>query len=157
MLFNPLEQFRIMVLQKIVLGNIDFSITNNTVALLLITVIFMLLFYMNYLYNVYIPSRWQYVVENVYKFVLQLFKQQLNSVLALRYFPLVLFIFCFILLSNLIGLIPYGFTITGHIVLTFQIAFSIFFGITLINIFNNQLGFSPFFSLVVFLFYWCHS
>jgi ATP synthase subunit 6 len=130
-----------MVLQKIVLGNIDFSITNNTVALLLITVIFMLLFYMNYLYNVYIPSRWQYVVENVYKFVLQLFKQQLNSVLALRYFPLVLFIFCFILLSNLIGLIPYGFTITGHIVLTFQIAFSIFFGITLINIFNNQLGF----------------
>jgi F-type H+-transporting ATPase subunit a len=45
------------------------------------------------------------------------------------------------LLSNLIGLLPYGFTITGHIIVTFQIAFSIFFGITLINIFNNQLSF----------------
>jgi ATP synthase subunit 6 len=141
MIFNPLEQFRIMILQRIFFGNLDISITNNTVILFVILISFTFLFYINYSINTYIPSRWQYAVENIYVFVLQLFKQQINNIVALRYFPLVLFIFSFILISNLIGLLPYGFTITGHIIFTFQIAFSLFFGITLINIINNKLEF----------------
>jgi ATP synthase subunit 6 len=141
MIFNPLEQFRIMVLQKMFFGNIDISITNNTVILFIILIGFTFLFYVNYSTNTYIPSKWQYSVENVYIFVLQLFKQQINNIVALRYFPLVLFVFSFILISNLIGLLPYGFTITGHIIFTFQIAFSLFFGITLVNIINNKLEF----------------
>jgi len=141
MIFNPLEQFRIMVLQKMFFGNIDISITNNTIILFIILVSFTFLFYVNYSTNTYIPSKWQYSIENIYVFVLQLFKQQVNNIVALRYFPIVLFIFSFILISNLIGLLPYGFTITGHIIFTFQIAFSLFFGITLINIINNKLEF----------------
>ena len=78
--------------------------------------------------------------------MLQLFKQQINNIVALKYFPLVLFVFSFILFANLIGLLPYGFTITGHIIFTFQIAFSLFFGITLINFFNNK---AEFFNLFV--------
>lgn len=141
MIFNPLEQFRILVLQRIFFGNLDVSITNNTIILFIILVAFTFLFYINYSSNTYIPSKWQYATEGVYLFVLQLFKQQISNIVALKYFPLVLFIFCFILISNLIGLLPYGFTITGHIIFTFQIAFSIFFGITLINFFNNKLEF----------------
>ena len=141
MIFNPLEQFRIMVLQKMFFGNVDISITNNTIILFVILIGFTFLFYINYSTNTYIPSKWQYSVENIYVFVLQLFKQQINNIVALRYFPLVLFIFSFILIANLIGLLPYGFTITGHIIFTFQIAFSLFFGITLINIINNKLEF----------------
>lgn len=141
MIFNPLEQFRIMVLQRFFFGNLDISITNNTVILFVILIAFTFLFYVNYSTNTYIPSKWQYAVENVYIFVLQLFKQQINNIVALRYFPLVLFVFSFILIANLIGLLPYGFTITGHIIFTFQIAFSLFFGITLINIINNKLEF----------------
>jgi F-type H+-transporting ATPase subunit a len=141
MIFNPLEQFRIMVLQKMFFGNVDISITNNTIILFVILIGFTFLFYINYSTNTYIPSKWQYSVENIYIFVLQLFKQQVNNIVALRYFPLVLFVFSFILIANLIGLLPYGFTITGHIIFTFQIAFSLFFGITLINIINNKLEF----------------
>jgi ATP synthase subunit 6 len=141
MIFNPLEQFRIMVLQKMFFGNIDISITNNTIILFVILIAFSFLFYVNYSTNTYIPSKWQYSVENIYIFVLQLFKQQVNNIVALRYFPFVLFIFTFILIANLIGLLPYGFTITGHIIFTFQIAFSLFFGITLINIINNKFEF----------------
>ena len=141
MIFNPLEQFRILILQKIFFGNMDISVTNNTIILLIIALTFTFLFYINYFNNTYIPSRWQYAVENIYSFVLQLFKQQINNIIALKYFPLVLFVFSFILLSNLIGLLPYGFTITGHIIFTFQIAFSLFFGITLINFINNKLEF----------------
>jgi len=141
MIFNPLEQFRIMVLQKMFFGNVDISITNNTIILFVILIGFTFLFYINYSTNTYIPSKWQYSAENIYVFVLQLFKQQINNIVALRYFPLVLFVFSFILIANLIGLLPYGFTITGHIIFTFQIAFSLFFGITLINIINNKLEF----------------
>ncbi len=130
-----------MVLQKIFFGNVDISITNNTIILFIIFISFTFLFYINYSQNTYIPSKWQYSLENIYSFVLQLFRQQINNIVALRYFPLVLFIFSFILISNLIGLLPYGFTITGHIIFTFQIAFSLFFGITLINIINNKLEF----------------
>ncbi len=146
MIFNPLEQFRISILQKLFFGNLDISITNNTIILFVILIGFTFLFYVNYSTNTYIPSKWQYAVENVYLFVLQLFKQQINNIVALRYFPLVLFIFTFILFANLIGLLPYGFTITGHIIFTFQIAFSLFFGITLINFFNNK---TEFFNLFV--------
>lgn len=141
MIFNPLEQFRIQVLRKIFFGDFDISITNNTIILVIVLIGFTFLFYVNYVNNTYIPGKWQYIVENIYLFVLQLFKQQINNIVALKYFPLVLFIFTFILTANLIGLLPYGFTITGHIIFTFQIAFSIFFGITLINFFNNKLSF----------------
>lgn len=141
MIFNPLEQFRILILQKIFFGDLDVSITNNTIILFIITIFFILIFYVNYFNNTYIPSKWQFFNENIYKFVLQLYRQQVSNIMALKYFPLVAFVFSFILIANLIGLLPYGFTITGHIIFTFQIAFSIFFGITLINIFNNQLQF----------------
>lgn len=141
MIFNPLEQFRILILQRLFFWDIDISITNNSIILFIIFIMFTLLFYINFSTNTYIPSKWQYAVENIYLFVLQLFKQQISNVVALRYFPLVLFVFSFILLANLIGLLPYGFTITGHIIFTFQIAFSLFFGITLINFFNNKLQF----------------
>jgi hypothetical protein len=57
MIFNPLEQFRIMVLQKMFFGNIDISITNNTVILFIILVGFTFLFYVNYSTNTYIPSK----------------------------------------------------------------------------------------------------
>ncbi|HET8794506.1 MAG TPA: F0F1 ATP synthase subunit A, partial [Nitrososphaeraceae archaeon] len=81
------------------------------------------------------------MVENIYAFVIQLLKQQVTNIMALKYFPLVFFVFIFILSSNLIGLLPYGFTITGHIIVTFQIAFSIFVGITIIGFFNNKIKF----------------
>ena len=141
MIYNPLEQFRILILQKIFFFDTDISITNNTVILIIITIFFCIFFIVVYFQNSYVISKWQFLMENVYLFVLQLFKQQISNIIALRYFPLLLFVFAFILISNLIGLLPYGFTITGHIILTFQIAFSLFLGITIINIFNNQFAF----------------
>jgi ATP synthase subunit 6 len=138
-IFNPLEQFRILVFKNLILNTIDFSITNNTFILLFITFIFIFFFFINKFY--FMPTKVQFILENIYLFVLQLFKQQINNIMAIKYFPLVLFIFIFILCSNLIGLLPYGFTITGHIILTFQIAFSVFIGITIIGFYNNKLQF----------------
>jgi hypothetical protein len=57
MIFNPLEQFRILVLKKIFFGDLDISITNNTIILLIVSIAFVFLFYVNYSYNTYIPSK----------------------------------------------------------------------------------------------------
>lgn len=136
-IWNPLEQFRILVLAKCGFF-LDFSFTNNTAILFLILFIFIVLIYLNLNNILYLPTRAQFIAENIYLFVLQLVRQQISNILAIKYFPLVLFVFIFILSSNLIGLLPYGFTITGHIILTFQIAFSLFVGITIIGFFNNK-------------------
>lgn len=57
MIFNPLEQFRILILQKLFFGNVDLSITNNTIILFIILIFFLSVFYVNYITNTYIPSR----------------------------------------------------------------------------------------------------
>lgn len=77
----------------------------------------------------------------MYTFILNLIRGQISNLLVLKYFPIVFFLFNFILASNFLGLLPYGFTITSHIIFTLTIALSIFIGITLINIVNNQIGF----------------
>jgi F-type H+-transporting ATPase subunit a len=80
-------------------------------------------------------------LESIYFFILNLIRNQINNLLALRYFPIILFLFNFILASNFLGLLPYGFTITSHIIFTLTISLSIFIGITIINITNNQFDF----------------
>lgn len=72
---------------------------------------------------------------------MNLIRGQISSPLVLKYFPVVFFLFNFILASNFLGLLPYSFTITSHIIFTLTVALSIFIGITLINIVNNQLEF----------------
>ena len=59
-MFNPLEQFRILILQKLFFFNVDFSITNNTIILVIITIVFSFIFYVNNINNTYIPSKWQF-------------------------------------------------------------------------------------------------
>lgn len=141
MLYNPLEQFRILILTKFSIDFFDISITNNTIILIVISLFFLLFFNFNLFRDIYITSRWQYILELIYTFVIKLVRQQINTLLAVRYFPLILFVFTFILFSNLIGLLPYGFTITGHIILTLQIALSLFIGITIIGFYNNGISF----------------
>lgn len=141
MIVNPLEQFKILVLQKISFLGLDLSLTNSSLIIIFVAIIFFFYFHINYSFNSYLPTKFHFFAENIYMFALQIVRQQTNTLISLRYFPLILFIFSFILILNLIGLVPYGFTVTGHIIFTFQIAFSLFLGITLINIFNNGLMF----------------
>lgn len=68
-------------------------------------------------------------------------RQQVNNLVALKYFPLILNIFIFILLLNISGLLPYGFTVTSQIIITFQLAISNFLGIIIIALYNNKLNF----------------
>merc|ERR1712066_1030341 len=80
-----------------------------------------------------IPNTWQIFIETVYDMVSQLLFDNIN-IEGEKYFPYVSMIFVFILFSNLSGLIPYSFTVTSHIIITFTLSFSIFIGVNIIGI-----------------------
>jgi F-type H+-transporting ATPase subunit a len=68
-------------------------------------------------------------------------KQQINNIISLKYFPLVFNIFILILIFNINGLLPYSFTITSQIIVTLQLALSMFIGIIIIGFYNKDLKF----------------
>jgi ATP synthase subunit 6 len=78
-----------------------------------------------------VPSSWQVVIETVYSIVAQLLFDNLNKE-GEKYFPFVSVIFTFVLFNNLIGLVPYSFTITSHLIVTFSLSMAIFIGVNII-------------------------
>lgn len=130
--YTPLEQFEIVLLQPIHFFWIDISFTNSTVYLFL-TAVVISIFYGFGLYKAkFYPLPWQSANELVYKFVLGLVKEQVGP-RGIQYFPFIFLIFNFVLFSNLLGLLPFGFTTTGHVIITFTIALSICLGILIIG------------------------
>lgn len=139
MLLTPLEQFQIISLFSLKLFCLDFSTTN----MLLVNFIVLLLFSFiiscissntNYIGEVsffLIPSNWQVLIEMLYETISQLLFDNLNDE-GEKYFPFISVLFTFILFSNLIGLVPYSFTITSHLIVTFTLSMSIFIGINII-------------------------
>jgi F-type H+-transporting ATPase subunit a len=141
MLMTPLEQFQIISLFSIKLFCLDFSITNlfliNIIVLIIFSIIIFLISsntdYLNKTSFFFIPNTWQVLIESIYETVSQLLFDNLNME-GEKYFPFISVLFCFILFSNLIGLIPYSFTITSHLIVTFTLSFSIFIGVNIIGI-----------------------
>jgi len=134
MLLTPLEQFQIISLFSIKLFCFDFSFTNLLLINLIVLVLFsnLVKFTLSDKNSFFIiPSNWQTLIETVYETVSQLLFDNLN-IEGEKYFPFISVLFLFILLVNLIGLIPYSFTITSHLIVTFTFSFSIFIGVNII-------------------------
>jgi len=141
MLHTPLEQFQIILLFSIKLFCFDFSITNLALVNFLVLAIFaaMVFFFSsnaNYLNETsffFIPNTWQVFIEALYETSAQLLFDNINAE-GEKYFPFISVIFTFVLFSNLIGLVPYSFTTTSHLIVTFTLSLSIFIGLNIICI-----------------------
>jgi ATP synthase subunit 6 len=141
MLCTPLEQFQIISLFSIKLLCFDFSITNLVLVNLLVLFFFSIIVVFfssngNSLEETsffFIPNTWQVLIEVVYEASSQLLFDNIN-IEGEKYFPFISVIFSFILFSNLIGLVPYSFTATSHLIVTFTLSLSIFIGINIICI-----------------------
>lgn len=120
--------------------NIFYS-TNNTkysYLLLLIVILFLFLPIVNNL--VLIPNNWQIFLENLYKFVSNILDTQVGKE-AQRFFPYVFVVFLFILISNMLGMTLFSFTLTSHIMVTFTLGVSSFIGLTILGFFLQKLSF----------------
>jgi F-type H+-transporting ATPase subunit a len=87
-----------------------------------------------------IPTRLQSVAESIYELVYDITHDVLHEN-ARTYFPFVLTLFVFILFANVLGLIPYSFTVTSHIVITLALALVVFIGATIIGFIRNGVGY----------------
>ena len=132
--FSPLEQFGINKFIPIFIGNLDFSITNSTVLVFVSCTIAILFFNFACSNAKLIPFVWQSLAEYLYEFIyFNLLNENIKKGGAL-YFPFLFTIFSFIFFCNLMGMIPFSFTVTSHIVITLGLASMAFIGINIIGI-----------------------
>nr|YP_010338812.1 ATP synthase F0 subunit 6 [Glaucosphaera vacuolata]UNJ18762.1 ATP synthase F0 subunit 6 [Glaucosphaera vacuolata] len=139
-IFSPLEQFEINVLFPLKISGLNFSITNSTFFLFFCSFILVLFLYFVSFQIKFIPNRWQSLLENLFKFVINMVKDA-AGLKGEPFVPFIFILFLFILICNLIGLVPYTFTVTSHIVFTFSLALMVFVGITIIGIKTHGINF----------------
>jgi len=144
-LTSPLEQFEIYPFITINLGIFDVSITNQTIILLL--VLFFVVFFSYCSLNqvtmslYMVPHRWQSLAEFMYLMLLSMVVDNVAGKKNQLFFPLVFSIFFFVVSLNLIGLVPYSFTVTSHFIVTLALSLSIFIGMNIISLKTHGIKF----------------
>ena len=145
MVYSPLEQFQIISILNLNIGNTYLSISNSTLFMFVVvfTILsFMLLCTLN---STLVPNRWQSIVELIYEFILSMVNENIGK-RGLNYLPLIFSIFIFILFCNLIGMVPYTFTVTSHLIVTFGLSLTMWIGVTIIGFVNHRINFFSFFA-----------
>ncbi len=141
---NPLQQFEIQTLVPIKLGAVDVSFTNSALFMVLSVAVTTLFLTLSMRGRALVPGRWQSLAELSYEFIAATIRENVGSE-GRRYFPFIFSIFMFILLGNLLGLLPYGFTFTSHIIVTFAMALMVIVVITVIALMRHGLRFFTYF------------
>ena len=141
---SPLAQFEIKRWVPIEIGNLDISFTNSSTFMVLTVIVTSAFLILGMRRNALVPGRWQSLVELLYIFISNLLKDTVGSH-GRPYFPFIFTVFMFVLVGNLFGMIPYSFTFTSHIVVTFTMALVVFIGVTIIAIAKHKLHFFSFF------------
>lgn len=134
---SPLAQFEITPIFKLpeLLGY-DIAFTNSSLFMVIAVAAIWLFFALSMRKATLIPSRMQSVAESTYSFVANTVRENAGHG-SEKFFPLVFSLFLFVLFANLIGMLPYAFTVTSHVVITFALAILVFFAVTLVAIFKH--------------------
>ena len=129
-----------------ILNNWHLSITNIGFYLTISLLFILTLYLLTTNYNRIISNNWSISQESLYATIYSIVINQINSKKGQIYFPLIYTLFIFILVNNLIGMIPYSFASTSHFILTFALSFTIVLGATILGFQQHGL---KFFSLLV--------
>ena len=135
---SPLSQFEVKTIIPIEAFGYDISFTNSSLAMLITVLLVVLFMYIGSRNLSVIPSRSQTVLESTYEFIAGMIGDNIGQE-GMKYFSFIFSLFLFILIGNLLGMFPYSFTWTSHIIVTFAIAFFIFIGVTMIAIYKHGL------------------
>jgi ATP synthase subunit 6 len=140
MFFSPLETFEVLLYRPISLLSLDISFTNATLYLLLLSAVLLLLFSVVAVRPTLVPSGAQLLLEQLYRFVLTMISEQTGGA-ALPFFPLFLLLFLFVAVSNLLGLLPFAYTLTAQFATTFALALSLNIGFVLLGFYLHGVRF----------------
>jgi F-type H+-transporting ATPase subunit a len=148
-ILSPLNQFEIrdlVSLEAPILGNLHLSITNIGFFLILGVFFILTLNVLSTNYNKLVSNNWSISQESLYATIHSIVVNQINPRSGQMYFPFIYTLFIFILINNLIGMVPYTFASTSHFVLTFSLSFTVVLGATILGFQKHGL---EFFSLLV--------
>jgi F-type H+-transporting ATPase subunit a len=148
-IISPLDQFEIRNLVSLdapVLGNLSISLTNIGLYLTIAGVLVFTISLLSNNNNRVVSNAWSVYQESIYATVHSIVVSQINDKKGQVYFPFMYVLFLFILVNNLIGMVPYSFASTSHFALTFSLSFTIVLGATILGFSKHGL---QFFSLFV--------
>jgi F-type H+-transporting ATPase subunit a len=138
---DPLHQFEIKVILPFgqVLGR-DIGLTNSALYMVVALVIITVLTLGTTASRALVPGRLQSVTEISYEFIANTLRATAGSE-GMKFFPLVFTLFMFILTVNMVGMIPYAFTVTSHIIITVSLALLVFFTVVIYGFWKHGLRF----------------
>jgi F-type H+-transporting ATPase subunit a len=138
---DPIHQFQInKILTFGHIGNAEIAFTNSAAFMLIALVILLFLTLGATSSRALVPGRMQSIAEMSYEFVATTLRSTAGTE-GMKFFPLVFSLFMFILTVNVIGLIPYAFTVTSHIIITVSLALLVFFTVIIYGFWKNGLHF----------------
>jgi len=138
---NPMHQFNVYRIgPEISLGNVDISFTNASLFMIISALTIISVFFIGTRRKAIIPTKIQLLTELSYTLVSKMISETAGSK-AKPYFPFVFSLFMFVLFCNMLGMLPYSFTVTSHIIVTFALAAVIFVGVTIIGFINHGAGY----------------
>lgn len=141
---SPLEQFEIKPIIPIEVGGTDLSFTNSSLFMVLAMVLISVFLIGGMRRSALVPGRWQVAAEMSYEFIAGLLRDTVGSE-GRKYFPIVFTLFMFVLFGNMLGMLPYAFTFTSHIIVTFALAAVVFIGVTILAFVKHGFHFFSFF------------
>lgn len=137
---SPIEQFEIKPIVPIHVGGVDISFTNSALYMVIAVVVATVFLTGAMSKRALIPGRLQSVVEMIFEFVANMLRTNAGSG-SQKYFPFIFTLFMFVLVGNLLGLTPYSFTYTSHIIVTAGLAILVFVGVTIIGFAKHGAGY----------------
>ena len=133
MALNPMHQFEVYKIgPEINLNGVNLSFTNASLFMTISSVLVLLLLFLGTKKKSLVPSKMQLLTELSYTFVAKMINDTAGSN-AKSFFPFIFTLFMFILFCNMVGMLPYSFTVTSHIIVTFVLAAFVFIGVTIIG------------------------
>lgn len=141
---DPMHQFEIKRLINLEFLGVDASFTNSSLFMVIAVALISMLTIWGMRGRALVPTRMQSVAELSYEFVANMVRDNVGSA-GQRYFPFVFSLFMFVLFLNMLGMLPYSFTVTSHIIVTFALAAVVFIGVTIIGFAKHGFGFLKFF------------
>lgn len=142
---SPLHQFELVELLPIRIGGVNASFTNASLWMMVAIVGVTLFLTLGMRQRALVPGRWQSMAEMSYQFIANLVRDNAGSE-GMQYFPFIFTLFMFILFCNVLGMIPYSFTVTSHLVVTLAMALTVFIGVTIIGVVKHGVKFLHLFS-----------
>jgi F-type H+-transporting ATPase subunit a len=141
MQINPIEQFEIHNMAPLFsIGGHEFHFTNSAVLMLIIVAVVSLLLIGGTARRAVIPGRLQSIAELSYEFVANTVQSSAGTE-GMKFFPFVFTLFMFVLAANIIGLIPFSFTVTSQLIVTAALALLVFFIVVIYGFYRNGLHF----------------